>query len=78
MIYGIASDPVLCSSGRPAEEVPARKLAQYLCSRAVGPDGKALPRMCQRCESQCAYGRRAIKEMTKEAANEKRAKQGKR
>ena len=64
MRLGIPADPVQCSGGRPAEEVPEHKLALYLCDVARDK-GKIYPGACRICESPCKYGKRHLKLMEK-------------
>lgn len=37
-----------------------KKLREYLCSAAVPPSGPVRVKMCEKCEAQCAYGRRYV------------------
>lgn len=66
MIYGIAADPVTASGGRPAEEVPLRRLMKYLCSNATPGKDIVDYEACRACVSQCAYGRRLLRELERE------------
>lgn len=71
-IWPIPSNPVQSKAIRPAEEVPARWLINYLCSEARPTTQTLYLDACRRCESSCAYGKRlyAIKE--RESANDDR------
>lgn len=38
-----------------------KKLREYLCRAAVPPSGPVRVTVCEKCESQCAYGRQYLK-----------------
>lgn len=50
-----------------------KKLREYLCSAAVPPSGPVRVTVCEKCESQCAYGRQYLKLYRAEKAKKEEA-----